>query len=304
MNILNKMKKLLLGNTTSKPSSEDQKSEIHSEDQLTNGNRILGTDPILKKSKIHFNGKNNILFCEEGVTLFDSSIIFNGDNSIVYLGKNQYQYKLDVSLHSDCVFHMGRDNYINKKMTICLSEQKHYFVGNGGLFSFGIFARVADAHLVYQIQSMERINPSKSIYIGDHVWIGQSVMLLKGTQIDSGSIIGAMSVVSGKKIPHNTSWAGNPCHQLGSNLFWDDSCVHTWKEDNTKISQFYPEFLEATNKSIKPDTWIYEYDKDTSISYDYLENKFSEQISSDEKCQFLCQLNEHHQEKNRFVHNI
>jgi len=50
---------------------------------------------------------------------------------------------------------------------------------------------------------------SRPITIGDNVFIGGFSIILKGTNIGNGSIIGAGSVVSGE-IPTNEIWAGNP----------------------------------------------------------------------------------------------
>ena len=50
---------------------------------------------------------------------------------------------------------------------------------------------------------------SKPITIEDHVFIGMSVMVLKGSHIGRGSVIGAGSVVTGT-IPPNVIAAGNP----------------------------------------------------------------------------------------------
>ena len=33
---------------------------------------------------------------------------------------------------------------------------------------------------IYDAETQERINPSRNAMLGDHVWIGQSAMLLKG----------------------------------------------------------------------------------------------------------------------------
>ena len=49
----------------------------------------------------------------------------------------------------------------------------------------------------------------RPIYIGNHVFIGASSIILKGVEIGDHSIIGAGSVVS-KSIPSFEIWAGNP----------------------------------------------------------------------------------------------
>ena len=177
---------------------------------LDNNNRFIGTLPQMKNSKVIFNGSGNTLICEGGVNLVNSCINFNGDNAVVYLSKSKYNYIISVSTNVENVFYMGKDNYINGILNVILSEGKHCLIGDNCLISFGIWMRNADPHLVYDCASNRRINPTKSIFIGDHVWIGQSAMILKGTKIDSGSIIGAMSLVAGKCINSNESWGGNP----------------------------------------------------------------------------------------------
>ncbi len=151
------------------------------------------------------------------------------------LGKNK-QYKINLSVYSNCSIIIGRNVYTNSYNTtssVIASEECTIIIGDGCLFSFGIYIRTADPHLVYSIDSKERINYSRDILIGDHVWVGQGATILKGTVIGSGSIIGAMGVVAGKTIPSNESWAGNPSRCIGKNIFWDRHCVHTWTSEQT-----------------------------------------------------------------------
>lgn len=153
-------------------------------------------------------------------------------------------------------------------MTVILSEQRHCLIGDECLFSCDITIRNADPHLIYNCDTMDRINPTKSVYIGDHVWIGQNCMILKGTEIDSGSIIGACSVVTNKKIPSNTIWAGNPAREISRNVFWDEECVHAYKEDRTNLSEQYGELILSRYNNEKADQWIY-YDTNNSNSIEY-----------------------------------
>ena len=173
--------------------------------EMENGNRILGEASQLVNSKIAFHGKGNILICEQSVRIVNSTISFNGSNSIVYLSQSRHHYYLSASLYNNSTLYIGKNSFLNGTLNIILSEQKHCLIGNESLISWGIWIRTADPHLVYDSRTNQRINPSKSVFIGDHVWIGQSAMLLKGTQIDSGSIIGAASLVAGKKVPYNES---------------------------------------------------------------------------------------------------
>ena len=51
--------------------------------------------------------------------------------------------------------------------------------------------------------------PSKEIEIGNDVWIGREAIILGGTKIGDGAVIGAYSVVAGE-IPPYSIVAGNP----------------------------------------------------------------------------------------------
>lgn len=254
---------------------------------LSNGNKFIGHPPILKKSLINIKGSGNILFCEKNVILNNSSITFNANNSLIYLCSGKHRY--DVSINNNSVFYVGKNNYFNPygpKIKIIISEEKNIFIGNNNLFSFNIFIRTADPHLIYDVASHKRLNPSKSVYIGDHVWIGQDAMILKGGQIHSGSIIGAKSLVS-KKIPSNEIWGGCPIKMLKKNTFWDGACVHSWTKEATEKSLSYPS-----------DKYIYNTDKNT-ILYEEIENKLQTLSYAHEKLQYLQNLIQH---KNRFCY--
>ena len=209
-------------------------------------NQILHNNPKLINSTITFNGKNNILICEENVVLNDSNLIFNGNNSIIYLSSNYNQYKLFVNIFNNSILFIDENNYFNTKLYMILSEEKNVFIGKDCLFAHGIWIRLADPHLIYDMATMKRINLTEDIYIGDHVWIAQDVLLLKGTEIGSGSIIGAKSVMSNKKIESNTSWAGNPPQEIKRNIFFEGRVVHKYTKKETEESMYY-----------NNDQWIY-----------------------------------------------
>ena len=55
-----------------------------------------------------------------------------------------------------------------------------------------------------------RTSDPKPINIGDNVWLGYGVVVMKGVTIGENTIIGLNSVVT-KDIPSNCIAAGNPC---------------------------------------------------------------------------------------------
>lgn len=197
-------------------------------------NVMFGCPPEMVNSTITIKGKNNVLFIEEGVKLRSSKITFEGNNGLIMLGKNRHYYVLDISINNNCSVILGRNIYFNGACHIIVSEQCSVVMGDDCLVSFEVWIRTADPHLVYDSITHKRINASRNVYIGDHVWLGQHAFVLKGTTVGSGSIIGAMSLVAGKTIPSNESWGGNPAKQIKRNVFWEESCVHTWTSKKTK----------------------------------------------------------------------
>ena len=185
--------------------------------------------------RVNLLGSGNILWIDEDARFDkDSRITFNGNNSIVYLGGGRNLLKLDVFINHNCTFAIGRNNYINGTLTVVVSEETNILIGDEGLFSFGLYLRTADPHLIYDCETHQRINPSKDILIGDHVWIGQDALVLKGTQLGSGCILGAGSVISNKIVTSNSSFAGNPARKVRDGIFWNGSSVHAWTQAQTQ----------------------------------------------------------------------
>jgi acetyltransferase-like isoleucine patch superfamily enzyme len=257
-------------------------------DKLTE-NKFLGVKPSLLNTKITFKGTNNILFCEEGVNIEKSTINFNESNSLIYLGSNTNKYFLNVSMHYDSVLYFGLNNFMQSSMRIILSEQKNIIIGDDGLFSGGIHMRVADPHLIYDGLTKKRLNYSRSIYIGDHVWLGYNSLIFKGTEMGSGSILGGGAVIAGKKVPSNTSWVGNPAKQLGKNLFFTKGNVHSFREAETEDSR-------VRNWS----KFLYTKDRDENIPFSRIEESLTKLKTAEEKLQYLQENMVGNQAKNRF----
>lgn len=141
-------------------------------------------------------------------------------------------------MHNKCIFFSGRDSYFNGALHAICSEGRYILLGDNCLYSFGIWIRTADPHLVYDAASKARINPSRDVLVGDHVWIGQDAMLLNGARVGSGSILGGRAVTSGE-LCSNASWAGVPARCVREGVFWDGASVHAWTQKQTEEGQVY-----------------------------------------------------------------
>lgn len=196
---------------------------------------------------------------------------------------------MNISVNHDCIVGIGRNNYFNGRLNIIVSEQSNVIIGEQSLFSFGIWIRTADPHLIYAADSHCRINHSKDVIIGDHIWVGQNALILKGTYVGSGSIIGAASVASGKLIPSNVSYAGNPAKVVRREIFWEGSCVHAWTSKETLEHEKY-----------ESNEWLYGVDKNSKTRED-IKTLFHSQKSVKDKLESLILLYSGQLEKNRFA---
>ena len=133
-------------------------------------NKIIGM-PKLVDSHLIFNGKNNILVCDNNIVLNKVSLEFNGNNSIVYLGSNlKRDFKLRI--FSNSTLFMGRDISSGLSLTINVFENQNVIIGDDCFIGDYIYISNADNYPIYTCDTKERINYSNSIYIGDHVYLG------------------------------------------------------------------------------------------------------------------------------------
>ena len=69
------------------------------------------------------------------------------------------------------------------------------------------------------LKGIKKVN-TKAIVIGDHVWIGKNVTILKGVKIGNNAIIAAGSIVT-KDVPNNTLFGGNPAVIISEGVDWE-----------------------------------------------------------------------------------
>ncbi|MDR1553000.1 MAG: acyltransferase [Prevotellaceae bacterium] len=161
---------------------------------------------INRNGRLFFNRKNNgndpfvgHFVMEEGAKL-----IIKGKFSImtggrVFIGKNA---TLEIT-----------DGYINHNVFLVCGEK--ITIGKGATISNNVVIRDNDAHEIID----EKYVSKKPIEIGDHVWIGTNVIILKGVKIGNGAVIAANSLVN-KDIPEKSLAGGVPIKIIKENIEW------------------------------------------------------------------------------------
>lgn len=253
-----------------------------------NGNIIYGDLSKKLNFKCDFKGKNNIVFFAGRSK--NINIIFHSDNNLVFIG-NGVRVNGTISLTKDCCCYIDDDSSFSG-VSLRVYEAKNIIIGRDCMFSWSIWASTCDYHPIMDIKSNNRLNYSKSIYIGDHVWCGQEAGILKGSFIASGAVIGAKSMVI-KQCYSNTINAGNPAKQIKCDIFWlrDDIFEQKWSKEET-----------LKNKNMPNENFKYIYDKDEFISPKAIENMLNSLINAQDKLEFLYDAIYNNKSKNRFAY--
>ena len=135
------------------------------------------------------------------------------DNSVLKIKKNfSVYYGADIILFKGAKLILG-SGFFNSNIKIRC--HKKIEIGENVAISHDVTIMDSDAHEGI----WEGYEKTKSIKIGNHVWIGTRVTILKGVTIGDNAIIAAGSVVT-KDVPNNTVVAGVPAKVIKTNINW------------------------------------------------------------------------------------
>ncbi len=80
--------------------------------------------------------------------------------------------------------------------------------------------RTSDLHSIVQLDNDTWLNPPENVLIEPHVWLGQGALIMKGTRVGLGAIVGARAVVT-RDVPRFSIVGGVPAKVLKTGVSWD-----------------------------------------------------------------------------------
>ncbi len=182
--------------------------------------KILWGGVFAQRTHIKNNGKNNCLILEEGCRIYDSQIQFFGENNTVKIEHDCVLRNVDIWISDGGIIEVGHNTHFSGKTHIACIEGKKVHIGERCLLSDTITFRTGDSHSILDSDG-KRINKAKDIAIGDHVWIGQQVIVLKGSTVGADSIVGTGSLLTGKTYDSNSIIVGIPAKIVKQHVSWD-----------------------------------------------------------------------------------
>lgn len=173
---------------------------------------LLGEDwlKIHKTAKINLNGD---------LALNDSRKGRNGRSSVLRMDENTvldcdgfyFMYGADIILFHDSHLVLGKDSFINSDCKIRCHQE--IIIGERTAISHDFTVMDSDMH------EFEGEKTKKPVYIGNHVWIGTRVTVLKGVTIGDGAVVAANSLVL-RDVPAGAMVGGVPAQIIQKNVSW------------------------------------------------------------------------------------
>lgn len=169
---------------------------------------------------LKINGNNNYVEIGKGAKLSNLTITVTGNNHRIIFKENCIYRRGNIAIwDSEGELIIGQDTTIEGASFSINEPGSKITVGRDCMFSNGIRILVGDLHSILDLHTKKRINYSKDIVIGEHVWISASAIILKGVTIGDSAIVGAGAVVT-KNVESNCIVAGNPAQLIKRDICW------------------------------------------------------------------------------------
>lgn len=188
----------------------------------TRWNNIQIKNSYLRRSFINIRGKENEIFLGHRCVLNKCLIHVDGNNNKVILGENVAALECEIHIEdNNNTVRIGSGTHISGKTHLACIEGTNIKIGKNCLFSCDITFRTGDSHTILNLEG-DRINPSKDIEVGDHVWIGNKTIITKGAVISENSIIATGAIVTNTFEEGNVILGGVPAKIIKRKINWDE----------------------------------------------------------------------------------
>ena len=184
-----------------------------------NSNRLILDNSRIHKSRLYINtGKNNTID-SKGVEMTNSIISIDGNSNLLTIQSGVILRNAIIIIRGEyCSIFIGSGTTFGEVRIINVGKNNEIRIGGKCLFSDKIEIWASDTHSIYDRDGIF-LNPELPIIIGDNVWVGSHVKILKGVTIGDGAIIGMNSLVT-KNIQPKSLNVGSPTRCIKKDVTW------------------------------------------------------------------------------------
>ena len=188
--------------------------------RIGKGNSIQNKG-IMISTKHHIDGNNNSLVINRGGCLLDCYVHIMGNNNTIEIGENAHLDTIQIWIEdNNCQIKIGDGTFIGDHTHLACTENKSIIsIGSRCMLSSYIQIRTGDSHSLLDSEG-NRINPAKSVYVSDHVWIGEGTKILKGAKIGKDCVVSTGAIVT-KEFAEGLLIGGIPAKVLKENISWN-----------------------------------------------------------------------------------
>ena len=162
-----------------------------------------------------------------GKPVKNGPVLINGEGAVSF-GKNvNLGYSPSPFFYNSYIYIEARNNeskiefesgvYINNNACFISEGNEGIKIGANTLMGTNVTIYDSDFHELHPGKRFTGVPETAGVSIGENVFIGSGVTILKGVQIGNNSVIGSGSVVV-NSIPENVIAGGNPCRVIKSLL--------------------------------------------------------------------------------------
>lgn len=145
------------------------------------------------------------------------SIKGTGNRLVIEPGANLRGVQLEID-GEGCELRIGAETVIGEGCYLsCRESGTRLVIGRDGMLSRNVKVMTSDGHEI--LAGGQRINPARSITVGDHVWLADGAIVLKGATIGDNAVVGIASLVTGK-VEAGCVVAGNPARVVKQGVTW------------------------------------------------------------------------------------
>ncbi len=174
------------------------------------------------RSSITIKGNHNLVVI--GGNLSDSKILIEGSNAQITTGDGCNIFESSFAAIDDgSSISIGKNVGIQHNTRFVSMEGHRIILGDNCMISYDIEFRNSDSHsILVTDESGKKIrsNQALDVIIGNNVWISQQALILKGTALGDGCIVGARSLVHKKSFGNNELIVGGPAKSVATNIEW------------------------------------------------------------------------------------
>ena len=186
-------------------------------------NRIVAPASVLPQLNIAFRGHDCLVDIHPQAKIGLLKVEMHGSGSEVHIGAVPLSYAAfaaHMRIGEACHVRIGDGVTTAARMVICASEGASVTIGEDCMIATDVQIRTDDAHPIFDVRSGQRVNTSKDVVIGKHVWLAYGARCLGGSHVGDGSVIGMGSIVT-STIPNNCVAAGIPSRVIRRDAAWE-----------------------------------------------------------------------------------